>query len=309
MGWAILFLLALALLIVALPFVIERRRKPMDDEVRNGAAGRFVRLSRGVTHYQWLGAARGPVAVCVHGLTTPSFVWGPVAQGLGALGFRVLVYDLYGRGYSDRPGGPQDAPFFIAQLADLLEEQGIEGDVTLVGYSMGGAIATAFAATYPSMLRQMVLIAPAGMGHDLGPVAKMVKERVWLGTWLAYAFYARSFRKATEADRDQPGAIDGIVDLQLRELDYRGFVPSVVASLRGILDENLSEEHSEIAREGIPVLAIWGKKDDVIPIGGMGKLAEWNRFARHEVIEDAGHGLTYTHPDAVMHAMRDLMRD
>jgi pimeloyl-ACP methyl ester carboxylesterase len=309
MGWVLLFLLIIAGVVVALPFLIESRRMPMDDAARRIAPGRFTTLSRGVTHYQWLGAARGPVAVCVHGLTTPSFVWGPVAQGLGALGFRVLVYDLYGRGYSDRPGGPQDAPFFVAQLADLLEDQGVEDDITLVGYSMGGAIAAAFAATYPSMLRQLVLIAPAGMGHDLGPVAKMIKERPWLGTWLAHAFYARSFRKATEADRVLPSAIEGIVDLQLRELDYRGFVPSIVASLRGILDENLSEEHSEIGREDIPVLAIWGKKDDVIPIGSMGKLAEWNRFARHEVIEEAGHSLTYTHTDEVMHAMRDLMRD
>jgi len=305
-GWILLVAIALA---AAAPFVIERRKPEMDDAARRAAPGEFANLSRGQTHYQWLGAARGPVAVCVHGLTTPSFVFGPIAQGLGALGFRVLVYDLYGRGYSDRPSGPQDAPFFVAQLADLLEDQDIEDDITLLGYSMGGSIATAFGATYPEKLRQMVLIAPAGMGHDLGPIARVVKERKWLGTWLAYAFYARSFRASTEAERDMPSEIDDIVDLQLRELDYRGFVPSILASLRGMLDEDLHEAHSDISREGVPVLAIWGRQDQVIPIGGMGKLAEWNRVARHEVIEDAGHALAYSHTDEVMHAMRDLMRD
>ncbi|WP_371228228.1 alpha/beta fold hydrolase [Roseovarius sp. 2305UL8-3] len=306
MGWFFLILLAV---IIALPFLLERRKPEMDAEARRSAPGEFAQLSRGLTHYRWLGAARGPVAVCVHGLTTPSWVWGPIAAGLGGLGFRVLVYDLYGRGYSDRPKGPQDAPFFVAQLADLLEDQEIEDDITLLGYSMGGAIATAFAATYPEKLRQMVLLASAGMGHDLGPIARVVKERKRLGTWLTYAFYARSFRAATEAERGMPSAIDNVVDMQLHELSYRGFVPSILASLRGMLDEDLHEEHAEIGREGVPVLAIWGKDDDVIPIGGMGKLAEWNRAARHEVIEGAGHGLAYTHPEEVMHAMRDLMRD
>ena len=306
MGWIALILLAV---IIALPFIRERCKPAMDAETRRDAPGEFTQLSRGVTHYQWLGSTRGPVAVCIHGLTTPSWVWGPVAGGLGALGFRVLIYDLYGRGYSDRPKGPQDTPFFVAQLADLLDDQGVEEDVTLLGYSMGGAIATAFAATYPEKLRQIVLIASAGMGHDLGPIARVVKERKRLGTWLAYAFYARSFRAATETERDLPSAIDDVVDLQLRELTYRGFVPAILASLRGILDEDLHDEHQEISRENIPVLAIWGKEDEVIPIGGMGKLAEWNRAARHEVIEDAGHGLAYTHPEEVIHAMRDLMRD
>ena len=58
-----------------------------------------------------------------------------------------------------------------------------------------------------------------------------------------------------------------------------------------------------------PVLAIWGSEDSIIPLSSMGDLAQLNRAARQEVIEGAGHGLTYTHSDEVIHAMRDLMRD
>jgi pimeloyl-ACP methyl ester carboxylesterase len=127
-------LLALALgLLAAAPFLREMSKSEMDDTARRHAPGAFATLSRGVTHYRWMGAARGPVAVCVHGLTTPSFVWYGIAQGLGAIGFRVLIYDLYGRGYSDRPDGPQDSAFFVTQLEDLLEDQGVDGDITLLG--------------------------------------------------------------------------------------------------------------------------------------------------------------------------------
>lgn len=303
-------LLALALgLLAAAPFLREMFKPAMDDTARRQAPGNFATLSRGVTHYRWMGAARGPVAVCVHGLTTPSFVWYGVAQGLGAIGFRVLIYDLYGRGYSDRPDGPQDSAFFVTQLEELLEDQGVGGDITLLGYSMGGAITTAFAALYPERLRQIVLIAPAGLGHDLGPMARLVARGNMVSRWLMRAIFPRVFRQGTEAERDLPSSVEGIVDLQQDELKYRGFVHAIERSMSGMLSEDLAEAQVDIAEAGLPVLAIWGREDEIIPLSAMGRLAQINRNARQEVIEGAGHGLTYTHTDEVLHAMRDLMRD
>ena len=129
MSWV----LAILAVIAAAPFLREAARPRMGARARRDAPGSFVTLSQGVTHYRWLGARTGPVAVCVHGLTTPSPVWEAAAETLGQLGYRVLVYDLYGRGYSDRPRGTQDADFFARQLSDLLEDQGIEGAITLLG--------------------------------------------------------------------------------------------------------------------------------------------------------------------------------
>lgn len=306
MIWVLLLLLVG---IIAAPFVREAIKPKMNSFARQSAPGEFVELSRGITHYQWFGGTRGPVVVCVHGLTTPSFVWGPIAQGLAMFGFRVLTYDLYGRGFSDRPKGPQDAAFFVTQLEELLESQQIENEITLIGYSMGGAIATVFAAMSPARLRQLVLLAPAGFGHDLGPMARVVAQVGRLGDWLMLAFYARSFRKATEDERTLISSVDDIVDLQQYELRFRGFVPAVLSSLKNMLGQDLDEEHREISKENVPVLAIWAQDDDVIPISGLGKLAQWNRAARQEVIEGAGHQLAYTHTDEVLHAMRDLMRD
>ena len=128
--------------VAMLPWLREKRRVEMDTEARHGAPGKFVRLSRGLTHYQTSDSARGPWIVLIHGLTTPSFVWEGLVPYLEALGFRVLRYDLYGRGFSDRPKGRQTPEFFVAQLAELLATHEIEEEVTLVGYSMGGVIAT-----------------------------------------------------------------------------------------------------------------------------------------------------------------------
>ncbi len=296
--------LCILLVVIAAPFVIEHRRRVMDDAARGSATGQLVELSQGVTHFAWAGPQNGPVLVCIHGLTTPSFVWRGMTRALALAGYRVLTYDLYGRGYSSRPKGPQDRRFFLTQLNELLAREGVGDDLTVVGYSMGGAIAATFAATYPDRVHQLVLLAPAGMRVVNGGLIGFIKRVPLLGDWLVLALYPAMLRKGLRAERHIPGSVPRINDLQLAEIEVKGFSPAVLASLRGILSEDLSKDHKALAARGTPVLAIWGRKDEVIPLSCVGTLAEWNRDARQEVIDGAGHGLTYTHTDEVLRIMR-----
>lgn len=306
MTWLVL----IAGIVIAVPLIIERNRRVMDDAARGAGPGQFADLPLGVTHYQWHGPADGPVIICIHGLTTPSFVWGGLVKGLTALGFRVLTYDLYGRGYSDRPRGRQTAAFFNRQLIDLMTHQQIDSKVTLIGYSMGGSIATCYAAAHPERLRQLVLIAPAGMRHAIGGAMRLIRDTPLIGDWLMLALFPRLHRKGIEAERNLPSSVLEIYDLQEAELEFKRFIPAVLSSLRGILRRPLKAHHLRIADTNIPTLAIWGKQDTVIPISAMGTLAEWNRAVEHEQIADAGHGLTYTHTDAVLNVLKDrLLRD
>lgn len=305
----ILFLAVLLVILISAPFAIEARRKPMGPEARRQAPGELIELSRGVTHFQWHGPVRGPIAVCVHGLTTPSFVWQGLVPGLTAMGYRVLTYDLYGRGYSDRPQNPQTADFFVSQLEELLAAQDITEDITLIGYSMGGAISTSFAAKHPHRVRHLVLLASAGMLLSTDRMAKYIRKTPIIGDWLMMAFFPTRHRTAAEAERDLPSSIPHIVDLQQRELDYRGFVRSVLSSLRNLLARDQHSEHKTIYRAGIPVLAIWGRQDSVIPIRAMGMLTEWSRTTRQEVIEEAGHSLAYTHSDEIIQILQERLRE
>ncbi|MDJ0820212.1 MAG: alpha/beta hydrolase [Paracoccaceae bacterium] len=294
------FVLLLLLLVVALlPGLREWQRRKVVDLQRD-APGRFAGLSGGRTHYRWFGPESGPVIVCVHGLTTPSPVWDGLRQRLVEKGYRVLTYDLYGRGYSDVPRGPQTPGFFARQLSELLTHEGLQEDVTLMGYSMGGIVASTFTAEEDHRLRHLILIAPGGMGHDLGSLAKRVLDWPFIGDWLFHMVWPGQHRGYVEAERGLPTTVPDIADVQLAELDRRGFVPSVLSSLRGALRHPLEDAHRKIAQQGLPVLAIWGDADTVIPIRAMGRLTEWNRQARHEVIEGAGHALVYSHTDALV---------
>ncbi|MGR3367439.1 MAG: alpha/beta fold hydrolase [Sagittula sp.] len=294
-----------ALALAGLPAARELRRTPRNARFRQQAPGRFAELSQGHTHYDWLGPERGAVMVCVHGLTTPSYVWLGLARHLVAMGFRVLVYDLYGRGYSDAPRSPQTPSFFTRQLEDLLAHEGLTDDLTLAGYSMGGAIAAHWGAANPDRLRRLILLAPAGMGHQVGPVARFCTEWPLAGDWLFHMAYPTQFARTARAAAHADSSVDDIAGLQVAELRRRGFLRSVLSSLRGTLRRDTEEAHRALHKARVPVAAIWGRDDTVIPLRAMGRLTEWNRDARHAVIEGAGHGLPWSHTEQVAEAIRD----
>lgn len=306
MTWLV-FLAFLLAVFAIWPFWRESMRRPMNTAARATAPGDFVTLSRGVTHYQWRGAKSGPIAVCVHGQTTPSYVWNGIVPMLGRMGYRVLSYDLYGRGYSDRPKDLQDHAFFVEQLKDLLASQGVEEKITLFGFSMGGAISTDFASKYPSRIRKLVLLAPAGLQRPkVSPLLRWVLKP-GIGDWLMLLIYPAQHRKGTELERNLQTSVPGIVDLQQQELKYQGFTPGVLSTLRAGIITPLETEHRVIADHKIPVLLILGETDDLIPPQAASPLAEWHPQARIEVVPGAGHGLPYTHTDQIMEVLTDFL--
>ncbi|MEM8978935.1 MAG: alpha/beta fold hydrolase [Pseudomonadota bacterium] len=298
--------IVLIVLLLLWPWLLEFRRSPMDARARARAPGGFVDLSKGKTHYRWDGPETGPVVVAIHGLTTPNFIWNAIVPRFTARGIRVLRYDLYGRGFSDRPHGPQDRAFFLGQLNELLDALDLTEPVGVMGYSMGGAIATAFAAEHPNRTRNVILVAPAGLGFEATPFEAFVARMPILGDWVMGLLYERRTRRALKDDED--GEVPGITKAKARELNYKGHIRSVLASLRGILLERMLEDHEKIAALKIPVLSIWAENDDVIPLRGLGHLTQINRASRNDMISGAGHILPHTHAAEIMASLGALSR-
>lgn len=306
MIWALLA--AVGAVILAHPFIIEWRKTLPNAAARQAAPGAMADLPQGKTYFRWFGPTNGPTVVCVHGLTTPSRVYETIAEALAQDGFRVLTYDHYGRGLSDNASGLQDADFYIRHLNDLLADQAVKSPVDLIGYSMGGAIVSSFAARHPDRVGKVVLLAPAGMGVRSNAVLRIIRNGGLLGDWLMLRRYPDLHRQGTEAERDLPTSVSGIIDYQQAELTRRGFVPAVLSSIRGILSTPLGREHEAIAASGTPLLAVWGREDDLIPCEKAGdQLRQWNPDAAQAVVDGAGHGLPYTHTAETLDAVRPFL--
>jgi pimeloyl-ACP methyl ester carboxylesterase len=139
-----------------------------------------------MTHYEIAGPQVAPSermrrrpVVFVHGFSVPSFVWEPSFRALADAGFRVVRYDLLGRGYSDRPRARYDQELFDHQLRDLIGALALEVPVDLVGLSMGGAIAVGFADRHPASVRRLVLIDPAGLSVHGPPGTRLLRVPGW----------------------------------------------------------------------------------------------------------------------------------
>ena len=106
----------------------------------------------------WLEAGAGPPLILVHGAGGSAELWQPQLEGLADVA-RVVAPDLPGHGPLGGRGGPSIA-WYADWLAAFVAALGT-GGVVLVGHSMGGAIAQAFALAQPERLAGLVLIATA----------------------------------------------------------------------------------------------------------------------------------------------------
>jgi len=301
------YLLLFPVALILAPFLAEALRRPIHKRAAKQSPGDIARLVTGDTHYKWAGPEDGPIAVFIHGLSTPSYVFAATEQSFVANGFRVLTYDLYGRGYSARPAGAQTEAFFLAQLRALLADNNIDEPFVLLGFSMGGQIAAAYTARHFAMVDQLVLAAPAGLSPVSGHRYGKQWMAPWIGGWMARVLGGRALRKELLGEHNTATVIPNLVARQAGETRTRGFLPAVLSSRRHLMSRTAEDHHKTIHDHGTPVLAIWGADDPVIPLSAMGRLAEINPDAQHVQVPGAGHNLLQTHPAQVSEALRKFL--
>ena len=299
-------LLVLVMLFLLLPFLMEAFRLPISARVRAAAPGNIAKLPIGATHYRWTGQEDHPVAVCIHGLSTPSYIFAATERSLAAAGYRVLTYDLFGRGYSERVPGQQNAAFFLGQLRALLKDQNVEDEVVLVGFSMGAQIAAAFASEEPERVNKLILVAPFGLmppepgrGHWTAPL---------IGGWLTRVAGGWALRRELVEHRSVATVIPDLEDRQAAETRTRGFLPALLSSRRHLLFQSSEANFIKTAFDEIPTLVIWGADDPVVPLSAKGILAKINPDAHHVQITGAGHNLLQTHPAQVADALQSFLQ-
>lgn len=294
------FLAIVAGLVAGLWARVKLREIPVDGALRNAAPGHCVGLSEGVTHYRLEGPEDGPLIFCIHGLSTPSPVFDGLVAGWVGRGHRVLRHDLFGRGFSDRPRGAYDAARYVTQAEELLAALGIEGPMTVVGYSMGGSLGALFAEAHPDRVDRLVLLAPGGFGVDLGRFLETCAKLPVVGDWAFESFGGIALRRAALAETPAQTSVPDLTNVIVAETMRRGYMRAVLSSVRHVLGRDLTEVHGRLA---VPVLAIWGEGDTVIPLSAKDRMAAANPGAAHVVVPGAGHGLPYTHTQAVLEAM------
>lgn len=293
------------------------RAREMSLPIMAGAArsvrpGKLIKLRHGQTHYQLDDEADRPLLICIHGWSTSSYVWEQLRPSLRDRGYRLLTYDLYGRGLSDRPDLRQTPKFFTQQLDELLSRLNLRNQrMNVLGYSMGGAIAAHFVSQNVDAVDRMLLLAPAGMIVRF-PITRRV-ARSFPKVFDPHLLAALPKVLPSQFDNEAQGfahlpEVARVVQSQKRELAYRGYIPSLVSSLNGVLAANMKAEHRKIVRSGLRVRAVFGAEDTTIPSPWAKRLFDhWYPTGTSVEIRGAGHGLPYTHPGNVAEQLGDAL--
>ena len=271
-------------------------RPVLDDAARQQANGQFIELSDGVVHYQLVGPPEGRIVALVHGLVTPSFIWDNNVLALTAAGFRVLRYDHFGRGFSDRPEVRYDRELFDRQLLELLQRLNIEQPVDLVGLSMGGAVAVTFTDRHPGRVGRLCLLAPAGVPTP-EPWTIRVAKIPLLGELLMALVGDTAVERGVKEAFVEPRDLQDFERQFRQPLRYRGVHQALLSTLRHMDMNNMVDTYERIGEQGRATLLIWGRKDQVLPFSNSERVMAAIPYAEFHPIEGAGHNLNYENPE------------
>lgn len=285
--------------------IADPEQRDLDESGRADASGQFVRLTDGYTHYELAGPAGGRAVVLAPGFSVPYYVWDPTFAALASRGFRVLRYDYYGRGYSDRPDVAYSQDLYLRQLTELLEAVSMQGPVDLAGVSLGASVITAMADRQPDRVRSLVYVDPS-FRHSYTPGTTAGMPRVW--NFLTAMLDERGWADEQLADFVRPERFPDWPDRYRVQMRYRGFRRARLSEIVTNADVEQVPEVERVGRHARPVLLIWGKEDRTVPFSESAGLTKTMPKARLVAVEAAGHLPQLEQPDIVNAAIIEFLR-
>lgn len=247
--------------------------------------------------FHYLESGDGPVALFIHGFPQDSTMWHEVMDDLGGLR-RCIAVDLRGFGASGRTTRQVlTMEDHADDLAALLTKASVVADVDVVGLSMGGYVALAFAQRHPDRLRSIALLdtkatpdsAEAQAGRDAAAAMVVAEGR---------SVFASSMVDALLAEQATPW-----VRARVRTMIEETPTETIVAALAGM--KQRPDRTQVLAHTQVPAAVIIGEQDRLASTADADHMAAAAR-ASVTVVPGAGHLPPIEQPAAVVSALRAL---
>lgn len=235
---------------------------------------------------------RGPPIVLIHGFAGSAFSWRYWAQDL-AQDHSVVLVDLKGHGSAP---APRDGRYSPADHADLVYRHLVHedlSDVTLVGHSMGGAVALLVALRCldagDARVSRMALVAGAAFPQPLPPFIKMARgplSRIVAGLIPKRGLVRRILRAIVH---DPAGVSESQVLGYSEPLRRRAHRIAILETAAQLVPEDSEAITSRFPEIHLPTLLLWGDHDHVVPLWVGERLAEVLPHATLRVLDHCGH--------------------
>ncbi|KAF2764054.1 alpha/beta-hydrolase [Teratosphaeria nubilosa] len=236
--------------------------------------------------YEW-GPDTGRRVIMVHGDATCAPLWKDIAEGLVERGCRVIVLDLWGRGYSSSPNVIHESRIFALQILFAASSSPLpwcSEPFSIIGFSLGGSITLDFTASFPRMVRSVALLGPAGMLRSLPEEYAVLQSAVREGNpgdaemrrLVASALgVEENAVEEEQTSKERKEGIDGLAIVRWQFKNHQGHARSFANTVANGPLQNQHEVWQEAcdvlkakqeARDGKEKLVVvCGNEDDVVP--------------------------------------------
>lgn len=262
----------------------------------NTAEPQFLTTPQGLSLHYTDHPANGDtkgVLVFIHGSGPGASGWSNFKHnipGFQTAGYRCVVYDQWGYGKTDKPTDVDyTLAFFIDGLTALLDNLALQ-TVTLVGNSLGGAVALGMAIQQPERVAQLILMAPGGIESREDYFAME-----GIQTMVKYPMGSPDFTRDILAKLlillvYNPEIIDEeLIDERWNTLQTQN---SHVLATMAIPD--LSNQVSQLDQ---PMLVFWGTEDKFCPATGVWKMLQSSGQVQAELLNHCGHWVMTEYPE------------
>ena len=254
------------------------------DEVLNKTNGQYVELSDGYTYFEEANQdSNFGNVVLVHGYSIPSYIMKTTFNSLKDKGYRVVMMDLFGRGFSDNPDLPQTDYLRANQVIELMEYRGIE-NAALVGLSNGGRIISKIADLDPNKVNSLFYIASVGFFEHTELSDKSVSQE-------EINKFIEGYPELSQGQKNDFFNPEKFPDWSKKYnelLTHYGFAKALISTTKNLV--SLDDSHYRIHSLGIPIFTFWGRHDSVVVYDEFkDRLEEMLPNRKEFFIEKSGH--------------------
>ena len=263
-------------------------------------------LDMGGWRIRYVAAGEGPPVVLLHGLASSAYTWKDAMPAL-ARTHTVIAFDFPGFGDSSIPR-PLDAADYPGVTLAVMDRLGI-ARATLVGNSIGGAVAAVVAAEHPERVDRLVLVDAVGFnlaGADRPWLLRVMGSRVVAALAEALPLRRRVVALGLrQVFHDDTRVTDERVDDYARPMMRPGAMVASAELLRSSIPGGVVER---LGRVRAPTLVVWGREDRWIPVGDAKRFADAIPGAQVVVIDGCGHVPQEERPEETAAAILAFIR-
>jgi pimeloyl-ACP methyl ester carboxylesterase len=276
---------------------------------------RMIKVGTVNTRY-WMEGEGSPVLL-IHGLSCSMEHWLLNFKALAGQ-HRVYALDMLGHGRTDKP---LTASYQIPDLArfvkDFMDTLNIKC-AHVAGHSLGGAIALTIAMNYPSYVDKIVLVDSAGLAQECSIVLR-VASVPGLGELLASMFMGGDLKKHIAMQRqswpDPAIASDEMIALSYAATRWQDIRKTYFKTLRATANlwGTKKSVYGPIVQNlpslKIPVLVVWGRQDDLLPVSQAQIVKDKVPQARVEIFDNCKHDPMVVNPQKFNQLVLDFWKD